>query len=891
MEFDDEKRLSPEEFLKQVNKESKGKLKIFLGMCAGVGKTYEMLKTAHEDLKNNVDIVIGYVETHKRKETEQLVHGLELIPRKITQEKNITYEEMDLEKILLRRPQIVLVDELAHTNAPNSRHTKRYQDVLEIIDAGINVYTTLNVQHLESRVDTVGKITGIVVMETLPDSILDSADEVEIIDISPEELIKRLSEGKIYQEDRARRALANFFKKGNLTALREMALRLTAERVDHELREYLQSNKIKTVWKSSQRLMVAVGPSPHSAQLIRWARRLAYSMNSQWIALYVESSKKLSDSDEIRLNSNLKLARKLGAEIITTSGDDLVKALVDNAIKENVSQIVVGKSRSSFLFFSYSKVIRRLINESGDIDIYVMGGDKKESTPKLSPDQRFEFEINKYLTSLGIISIVIPICYFLNDFINYQTVSLIFLFSISIISLFFSIGQVLLVAFVSALAWDYLFIQPQFTFYITRLEDFLMLLMYFFIAVITGSLNSKIRAQQKLVKNREQRALALYNLTKDLSSATSLEEVINNAVSNIKKTFDADMILLYSDDNEKLSRNFLNNKNMFNIDEKEYNVAAWVFQNHQKAGKYTTTLPSSSAQYYPMSTPRMNVGVIGIKLNEDEKISQDKERLLETFIYQIASSIEREILNQRNQKNIVLEESERLYKNIFNSLSHELKTPIATILGATSNLRTDNEVTDPIFVKSLAEEINLAGERLNRLVSNLLDMSRLESNKMALNLDWHDLSDLINAVINNLKSELTNHQIKVEIEDKLPLLKIDFSLFEQAISNIIINATIYTPPQSIITIQAKSSNNNVFLIISDNGKGIEEKYLNTLFDKFYRIPGTKVGGTGLGLSIAKGFIEAHNYTIKAENVSSGGLRFSIKIPITEENSLKNINYE
>ena len=413
-----------------------------------------------------------------------------------------------------------------------------------------------------------------------------------------------------------------------------------------------------------------------------------------------------------------------------------------------------------------------------------------------------------------------------------------------------------------------------------------MLLMYFFIAVITGGLNSKIRSQQKMVKNREKRALALYNLTKDLSSATSLEEVINNAVKNIKKTFDVDMVLLYSDDNEKLRKSLSDNKNMFSIDEKEYNVASWVFQKHQKAGKYTTTLPSSDAQYYPMYTPRMNVGVIGIKLKEDEKISQDKERLLETFIYQIASSIEREILNQKNQKNILFEESEKLYKNIFNSLSHELKTPIATILGATSNLRSENEIKDPIFVKNMAEEINLAGERLNRLVSNLLDMSRLESNKMLLNLDWHDISDLINSVINNLKSELINHTIKIEIEDKLPLLKIDFSLFEQAISNIIINATIYTPPQSIITIQAKSSNDNVFLIISDNGKGIDEKHISTLFDKFYRIPGTKTGGTGLGLSIAKGFIEAHNYSIKVENISSGGLRFTIKIPITSENSLK-----
>ncbi|MEK7432871.1 MAG: sensor histidine kinase KdpD [Cyanobacteriota bacterium] len=886
MQFNEEERLSPEEFLKQVNKESRGKLKIFLGMCAGVGKTYEMLKTAHEDFKNNIDIIIGYVETHNRKETKELVSGLEIIPRKIFKENNISYEEMDLEKILNRKPKIVLVDELAHSNAPNSRHNKRYQDVLEIIDAGIDVYTTLNVQHLESRIDTVGKITGIVVMETVPDSILDSADEVEIIDISPEELLKRLAEGKIYQEERAKRASENFFKKGNLTALREMALRLTAERVDHELREYLQSNKIKTVWKSSQRLMVAVGPSPHSAQLIRWARRLSYSMNSQWIALYVENSKKLSDADQIRLNSNLKLARKLGAEIITTSGDDLVTALTYNAIKENVSQIIVGKPRSTFLSFGYSKLIRRLINESGDIDIYVMGGTKKELAQKLSSDQIFEFEINKYLTSLAIISIVIHICYFLNDYINYQTVSLIFIFTISLISLFFSMGQVLLVASVSALAWDYLFIQPKFTFYVNKLEDILMLLMYFFIAVITGSLNSKIRSQQKMVKNREKRALALYNLTKDLSSATSLKEVINNAVKNIKKTFDVDMVLLYSDDNEKLNKNLSDNKNMFSIDEKEYNVASWVFQKHQKAGKYTTTLPSSDAQYYPMYTPRMNVGVIGIKLKEDEKISQDKERLLETFIYQIASSIEREILNQKNQKNILFEESEKLYKNIFNSLSHELKTPIATILGATSNLRSENEIKDPTFVKNMAEEINLAGERLNRLVSNLLDMSRLESNKMLLNLDWHDISDLINSVINNLKSELINHTIKVEIEDKLPLLKIDFSLFEQAISNIIINATIYTPPQSIITIQAKSSNDNVFLIISDNGKGIDEKHISTLFDKFYRIPGTKTGGTGLGLSIAKGFIEAHNYSIKVENISSGGLRFTIKIPITSENSLK-----
>ncbi|MFN8672837.1 MAG: sensor histidine kinase KdpD [Candidatus Sericytochromatia bacterium] len=879
MNFDEE-RPNPDLILQEIknNDENskKGKLKIFFGMCAGVGKTYAMLKMAHDLQKKGADIIIGYIETHGRKETQALITDLELIPRKKIEYKGVFIEEMDIDAILNRKPQIVLVDELAHSNANGSRHNKRYQDVFELLDNGINVFTTLNVQHLESRTDTVSKITGIIIHETVPDSVLDRADEIEIIDLSPEDLLKRLSEGKIYKLEKSESAIQNFFRKGNLTALREMALRLTAERVDQDLRDYKQIKKIAGTWKSGNRLMVAISSSPYSAQLIRGARRISYTLEAKWIAVYVDTGKNLSEKNQLQLTKNIKLAQKLGAEIIITSGNELVETLLNVANQENITQIVLGKSGTTM---GSKNIINRLIAESGDIDIYVVGGEYNKNIKKKNFFEiKNESNLEKYLKVTLIVFFTAILGSFIEGFVGYQVISFILLLVICFLPLFFNFGPVLLAATLSALLWDFLFIPPKYTFYIGKIEDLLMFIMFFSISIITGFLTSKIRKQEKFVIQRELKTQALYKLTKDLTKTTNLKEIMEISVKNLKAFFDIDCIIFPLENNGNLSKNSISN-NFITIDDKEYSVANWVLKNKQKAGKYTTTLPSSSAQYYPIFTNRMDIGVLGVKNKDDLPFNNEQEILLEAFIYQIASAMERELLNEKAKEFLILSESERLYKTLFNSISHELRTPITTIMGASSLLIEEENNIPENYKIELGKEIYTASERLNILVGNLLDMSRLESGTIKLNLDWQDINDLISKIIKDFKNKLNNHKVKLELYENLSLIKIDFILLEQSFINIINNAINYTPIGSEIFIKTTYDNNFIIITIADNGKGIPDSDLNKIFDKFYRVNNSKTGGTGLGLSIAKGFITAHKGTIIAENRETGGLRFMIKLPL------------
>lgn len=878
-------RPDPDELLAQIKeneaREGKGKLKIFFGMCAGVGKTYQMLLDGKRELKDGADIVIGYVETHGRAETDALVKGLPLVPRKELVYNNVTLPEMDLDAILLRKPAIVLVDELAHTNVPGSRHSKRYLDVLEILDKGIDVFTTLNVQHLESSADTVNQISGIPVHETVPDSILDAADEIELIDISPDELIERLADGKVYNEERSAEAIRNFFRKGNLTALREMSLRITADRVDKQLRQYMKERKITGPWKSGQRIMAAISSSPYSYQLIRWVRRVAYSMGANWLAVYVETSKTLSLEEKTALKKNFDLARELGAEIITTADDDIVKALIRIAKTENVSQIFVGKPQKVFFVKSIfrKKIVERLIHESGNLDIYVVGGEQEDVRPAgLVSSLKPQSSSSKYISTSVIIAVVSLICFPFADILGYQTVSYILLLTVAILPLFYGPGPVLLAAAVSALLWDFLFIPPKFTFSIGRFEDFLMFGMYFIFAIVTSVLTIRVRAREKSVRLREQRAVALYNLANELSSSNDIDAVLQTAANNIIKNFNADTAILLAD-----SRNILFNTyaqgSTLTLDTKEFSVATWVFNNGKNAGKFTDTLPTAESQYHPLKSPRKTLGVIGIKFKDEQEINIDQESLLDNFIRQIAVAIERELLNETARRSLLIEESEKLYKNLFNSISHELKTPVATIMGSSSYLieLSEKNKTDEV-VKQLLGEIHIASSRLNRLIENLLDMTRLETGRMELNLDKCDIRDLINSSLNQLDKELAGYKLDLIIPDNIPLIHVDYVLMEQVLKNIIYNAALYTPEETLIKINVSFDENNYSISISDNGPGISAEHLEHIFDKFYRVKGNKTGGTGLGLSIAKGFIEAHNGTISVNSRDGEGTSFSITLP-------------
>ncbi len=870
---------------KKEEKTNKGRLKIFFGMCAGVGKTYSMLQTARKAKADGVDVLIGIVETHNRQETESLVKGLEKIPLKQIKYRESFFNELDIDAILKRKPALILVDELAHTNIPGSRHSKRYQDVLEILENGIDVYTTLNVQHIESRSDTVKQITGTTIRETVPDSILDHADEIELVDITPEELLQRLAEGKVYTLESSRQAIQNFFRKGNLSALREMALRITAEKVDKELRDYKSEKNIYDVWKSGQRLMCAISPSPHSANLIRWTRRMSYSMEASWIAVYIETDSKVSEKNKNNLLQNFKLVEELGGELITVQGVDVVDGLVRVAKENNITQIFLGKSRTSNLYqlFKGKSYLSRLMEKSSDLDIYIYGGDRPET--KNLKNFWLEF-INKSHSNFGryvsvsiVIIIAATVLYLFQESIGYEVVSLLFLLIISVLPLFnFRVGPVLFAAFLSAISWNYFFIPPHFTFHIEKPADVLMFFTYFVVASVSGFLSTKIRTQQNFLKQKEERTSALYNLSKSLSSASSFNDIAETSVKNIEKVFNCKCVFFLIDNMKKLNAK-PHSSSSFIIDDYDWVIANWSFTSNRKAGKFTETLSDADATYYPIKSKSGSIGVLGIKTENNEEFTFDQEEFFNNFMTQISNAVEREYLNQIAKQSIVTVESEKLYKTLFNSISHELKTPITSIIAATSSLENEDQINSSRIHTSLIQEIRIAVGRLNRLVENLLDMARLESGKLKLKYTWNEISDVLNSVAARMKEELKTNNLEIKIIGDIPIFQYDFGLLEQALINVIHNSIIYSPQNSVIQVYVKAEAEFCTIEIIDNGPGLPTEAFERLFEKFYRVPGTKTGGTGLGLSIAKGLIESHGGNISVKNNADKGATFRIMIPI------------
>jgi two-component system sensor histidine kinase KdpD len=881
------KRPNPDILLNRIKdkdaKNLQGRLKIFFGMCAGVGKTYAMLEDAKKAQKDGIDVVAGVVETHNRLETAALLESLEVIPPHDIKYREFLFKEMNIDAILNRNPSLVLVDELAHSNIPGSRHAKRYQDVLELLSKGIDVFTTLNIQHLESRSETVREITGTTIRETVPDTIFDRADEIELVDITVDELLQRLKEGKVYTPEKSVQAIENFFRRGNLSALREMSLRITAERIDKDVKEYRLEKNISAIWKAGQKFMVAVGSSPYSAQLIRWTRRLAYSMEAPWVAVNIDMQQKLSEEDKSLLLKNLQLAKDLGAEIITVQDTELIYGLLSAAKDNNVTQIIIGKSRklSFWRRLLHRDFSRELISKSKEIDIYVVGGEKGPAK-KNNPFEKMDFSspLSSYILSFAIVTVLTILFYSIQGNIGYQTVSLLFLLTITLLPLFnLGRGPILFGALLSAFCWDYYFIPPKFTFSIDKVNDVLMLIMYFIVAIISGLFISKIKKQQVFLKQKEERTSSLYNLTKNLSSASSFDDIADISVKQIANTFNSEVAIIFYDSIGKLKAR-QHASSTLTVDDSEWHIAQWTFLNNQKAGRFTNTLSLSSSTYYPLMSKSGILGVIGIRTNDDKPLSLEQENLLMTFMTQITNAVEREYLNEAAKSSFLAEESEKLYKTLFNSISHELKTPITTIISATSSFKDENLYENKPVLNKLIREINIAADRLYRLVENLLNMARLETGNLKPKLDWHSINDLINSVSSRIKGEMKDHKLITKVDEELQLFRFDFGLMEQALVNLIHNSIEYTSEGSEITIEAVQADSNCIINVMDNGKGFPEASLDKIFDKFYRIPGTKVGGTGLGLSISKGFIESHKGTIKAYNLKTGGAAFSIRIPMT-----------
>ena len=880
-----DQRPDPDALLASLHREEerarRGKLKVFFGMCPGVGKTFAMLRAAQQELKDGVDLVVGVVETHGRADTEALLAGLPVIPRRRVEYKTIVITEMDLEGILARKPRLVLVDEFAHTNAPGSRHPKRYQDVVELLDAGIDVYTTLNVQHIESRADAVRQITGATVHETVPDSVFGLADQIELVDITPEALRERLSEGKVYMEGRAAAAAENFFKDTHLTALRELALRFVAEHVDKRLRELRSVGTFKTVWRSGERLLVAVGPSPSSTQLVRWTRRMAASQGASWIAVCVETSTPLDAEGQRRLEKNLALARELGAEVVVTHDNNVAQALVRVALQNNATQIVVGKSRNPrwFDLIRGGNLVDKLLRTAGSIDIYVVPAERAAEKAsawidwrpaKASPGREYA-EVFAFLATLTAVG------WFVVPHSGYLAVGLFYLLAVIILSLRVGPGPVFVSGVVSALTWDYLFIPPVFTFTIGRFEDMLLFGTYFAVALISGQLTARVRAQERNERMREDRATALFHLTQALSAARTLDDAVFAALRQADAHFGAKTALLLDDGNgSALMPHFAGS---FVISDKERGVADWAWRNKRKAGRFTDTLPSSEGFHVPLVREDAAVGVLVLKLPEDSALTLAQRDLAESFAAQLAQMVEREQLRAAGEREKLLAESDKLHRTLLDGVSHELKTPLAVLSAAVENLTTADEATRT----DLAHEIRTATRRLNRLVNNLLDQTRLESGALRPRLDWCDGHDLVNAAVDGVSDSLDGHPFEVDIPKDLPLFRADAALMEQVIANLLLNSALHTPPGTEIFLAAgvDRARSRIFFTVADRGPGLPAAMRERLFQKFQRGDAAKAGGLGLGLSIIRGFVTAQGGDVMAGENPGGGAVLTVYLPFSE----------
>jgi len=858
----------------------RGRLKVFLGMCAGVGKTYAMLEAARRELAAGRNVVIGYLETHGRKETDALAEGIPVVPRRTVEYRGVKLSEFDLDAMLERKPALVLVDEFAHTNAPESRHPKRCQDVLELLDAGIDVFTTLNIQHIESRAEAVRQITGVTIHETVSDTVLAGA-ELELVDLPPDDLRARLAAGKVYLAERAATAQERFFRPGNLSALRELALRFVAEHVSADTRVYRRTHGIATTWKSGQRLLVAVSSSPTSASLVRWTRRLAGELHASWVAVYVESTRSISDEDQARLSKNLALARELGAEIVTTTDDDVVRGILRSAREQNATQIIVGKPAGwrTLDLLRGGSMLSRLIRESGQIDIHAVRAESENVSlrPVCTP-RSGTMDWPGYGWAAGIVAAVTLLNVALDKFVGFYALALTYLLAVVVLALFTGRGPVYFAATFSALLWNFFFLPPRYTFYITSVQDALMFGMYFVVAIVLGQLTARIRAQQAAERQREQRATALYLLTRELADAADLVQLLAVGIRQIGETFNADVALSLPD-TEDTAPVTLYFASTWMLPDKEQTVAAWAFQHRQPAGQGTDNLPSSEGLHLPLVAGERAAGVLSLHFRSTVPLPPAQRDLLDAFVRQVALVLDRQRLRDTETQAKLTAESERLGKTLLNSVSHELRTPLAAIRSAVSGLRTSGPLAPA--QEALTAELDEAAGRLNRLVQNLLDLSRLEAGHLRANPDWHDLRDVVHAGLHNLGRALEQHEIQIEIPPDLPPVKLDAVLMEQILTNLLGNAAVHTPPKTKIELRVRAETGQLIIEVSDNGTGLPAGDPQKLFERFQRGPGAAAGGTGLGLSLVKGFAEAQGGSVSAAARPGGGARFTVRLPLAE----------
>ncbi|MBZ9823177.1 sensor histidine kinase [Mesorhizobium sp. CA4] len=888
---DPENRPSPGALLEHAEREGRGRLRIFLGAAPGVGKTYEMLMAGRARRADGVDVVIGVVETHGRKETQALVDGYEVIPRRLVEYRGQTLDEMDIDAILKRHPALVLVDELAHTNAPGSRHPKRYLDVEEILAQGIDVYTTLNIQHVESLNDVVAQITRVRVRETVPDSIIDEADDIEIIDLTPDDLIKRLQDGKVYVPNTAQRALENYFSPGNLTALRELALRRTAQRVDEQLLNHMQSHAIPGPWAAGERVLVCVDSQPGGAARIRYARRLADRLRAPWTALHVDTPRLagLSEEDKDRLARNLRLAEQLGAEIATIPGQNVAEDIVRHATANNFTHIVVGRpTRSRWRELIEGSLTYDLIRNAGDISVHVISGaerdgDAPSARVKAAAEQK-PFQVWPYLFSTAYVAGALAVGSILDRFLDVRNLASVLLLAVLTSAVTFGLWPAFYACFLSALVFNFFFLEPRYTLTIRDPESIVAFAVFLVVAVIASNLTARVQRQAVAARSRARATADLYSFSRKVAGAGTLDDVLWATAFQIASMLKVRVVLLLPENGTITVKAGYPPDDT--LAEADIAAARWAWEHNRAAGRGADTLPGAKRLYLPLRTGRTAIGVVG--LDNDKQgplLTPEQQRLLDALADQAAVAIERVQLVADVDRARLAAEADRLRSALLTSISHDLKTPLAAIMGAAGTLK---EFAPALPEKDRAELLSTVvseSERLNRFIANLLDMTRIESGAMEPNYGLHYVGDVVGSALNRAQKITAEHKIETDIPADLPMLRLDPVLFEQALFNLLDNAAKYASPDSAIRLQAWVDNGAVILQVMDEGPGIPPDDLERIFDTFYRVRKRDQvrAGTGLGLSISRGFIEAMGGTVAAANrTDRPGAIFTIRMPMPAE---------
>ncbi len=869
--MEDDPRPNPDAILAAIHSEEekarRGRLRIFFGMCPGVGKTYAMLEAAQRKLSEGVEVVVGVVETHGRSETQALLNGMPVVPAAKLLHRGVELSEMDLDGILLWHPQIALVDELAHTNAPGSRHPKRYQDVLELLDAGVDVFTTLNVQHVESRIDAVRQFTGVAVRETVPDSLLDIADEIELVDLTPEKLRQRLKEGKVYRGDRAGVASDNFFREGNLAALREMVLRLTAEHVDRRIRDLQPASQLGAS-RSGDRFLVGVSAGPRAAELIRWTRRYAAGLDAPWVAVAVETSHKLGSKEERLLAVNLAFARQLGGEVVLTSGTHVGEALLRVAREHRVTQIVLGKPAGIpwLWLLRHRSPVAWLIRHSGGIDLQLVCTEAGNDEVTLPPVKKRPGWFRHYAVSLGISLGATLASLLLEPFVGYWSVALIYLLTVTVAGATLRRGPTLLLAAINALVWNWLFIPPKFTFFIRAPQDMMMFAMFFVVAMVVGHLTTRLRERELLEHRLELRATALYQLTRKLAATTTRDEAVREVLAQIKRIFDLDAAAYLRDESGQFEGT-AHQAGDWVPKPLEEGVAAWAFQKKRPAGRGTDAVPEAEGLYLPLVVADWVEGVLAIRMGADVVLEPAQRELLDAFASQLAIVAEVQRLAHAQRRAQVLAESERLQKTLFDSVSHELKTPIAAIRAALEQPKVEYE------------EVRKANDRLSRAVEHLLSATRIESGMVKPVPEWCDPVELAREAC---AVAAVGARIALAPALSLPLIRVDPGLSTQALVTLLENALTHGASAQTPTFAVTLHEGFVCFEIRDFGHGLPIGMEEKVFTKFFRLPGAPAGGVGLGLSIARQFAEIQGGTLMGRNGPGGGALFTLSLPIGGE---------